>query len=214
MKVLAILLLLTSSFLSAAETESPTTDVGRSRAARADKTWGWVGQAGNLTLVNRSTFGVGAGFLYYLSTDNVLSFEIGAGTNYDFTSSFAGDTVNSHDRRIGFYYKGFVSNSFYLKTGLEINHVHYNVVHYPLFGGSSFSQTADVRLYSVFFGVGNQWQINKLTIGCDWAALMVPFANSHYSEESSGTPFSVWDLKARLTSVGLIVGRFYIGMSF
>lgn len=215
------LLLLASPYLHATESlnesnvegaASPTD--GTSRGARADKRWGWVGQAGNLTLVNRATFGIGAGVLYYFNGRNVSSIELGSGSNYDFVSSFGGDTVNSHDTRFGVYHKIFVANSFYFKGGLETNQVHYNVVHYPLFSGPSYSQSADIRLYSVFLGLGNHWQIRKLTIGCDWAALMVPFANSGYKEESIGTPFSTWDLKARLTAVGLVVGRFYIGMSY
>ena len=183
-----------------------------SREYRAEKKWGWVGQFGNFTMANRDTFGFGAGLLYYINGDHVLSVEAGTGTNYDWVSSLAGDTVNGSDSRFGVYDKIFVGNSFYLKAGIEADHVRYEVTHYPILS-EKYSQKADIDLYSVFLGLGNHWQIGKLTIGCDWFGVMLPFANANFSETDVGTG-SGWDLKDRLTKTGLIATRGYIGMSF
>jgi hypothetical protein len=180
---------------------------------RADKTWGIVGQLGNFTLGGKSTFGLGLGGLFYVNANNVLSVEIGSGTNFDFLSSFSGDTVNSQDWRLGFYDKAFFSNSFYLKYGLEGNQVHYSVTHYPVFG-TNYNQTANINVYTAYFGVGNHWQINGMTIGCDWFGLQIPLTTSNFSETDTGYGSLTWDLSSRLKSVSGIATRFYMGASF
>ncbi len=178
------------------------------------KKWAWVGQAGDLYFGGQDSMGIGTAMLYYLNQDSILSFELGVGTNTDFWDSIVGDTVNGNNSRVGFYYKWFATNSFYLKGGLEERNIHFNVVHYPVLGGSSNSQTADINLYSVWFGIGNQWDIKRLIIGCDWVGVSLPFANSGFSETDSGPALSPWDLKSRLTAASLDIGRFYIGLSF
>ena len=179
---------------------------------RMNKKWGFVGQVGNYTIVNRNTVGGGAGVMYYLNADHVLSVEMGIGTNYDWLSSVGGDTVNSQDSRLGVYDKIFFGNSFYLKGGLEASHVHYKVNHYPLWASNSV-QTADVDLFSVFLGLGNHWQKEHFTIGCDWVGAVIPFANANYTEkDEGGTPY--WNLQERLLQPGIIAARVYIGASF
>lgn len=194
--------------------DSSGSNSGGSQSNRGNKSWGWLVDVGNLTFGNVNAFGVGGGVNLFVSGNSVISAELGSGTNYDFLSSFVGDTVNASTNWQGLYYKGFVSNSFYLKTGIEATQIHYRVTHYPLIV-SSYSQSAYINLYSAVLAIGNQWQRSSFTIGCDWIALDVPIANSGYSETVSGTPSGTpWDLKSDLTKTGGTFGRFYLGMNF
>jgi hypothetical protein len=227
MKNLILFLMITLALTARAEEEKATNNPERpaaepkapvkptSASRRAELQWGLVGQLGNITVGNRAMTGSGAGIYYYLSGHDVMTLEAGAGTNYDFTSSVVGDTVNGRDRRVGVYYKKFTGNTLYFKTGLQADHVDYKVTHYPLFLGPTTTQEASIDLYSLYLGIGNHWQIKQFTIGCDWAAVVVPIAHANYSETNSAPASSDnWDLKKRLTAVGGVVTRFYVGVGF
>jgi hypothetical protein len=210
-KILGLVLLFVSS-LSSADTGS--VDAGGSTPR--SHTWGWVGQAGDMYFGPQSSYGIGAGVLYYLNDKSILSAELGVGTNLDFWSSINGDTVNGSNTRIGVYYKRFVTRTFYIKGGLEDRMIDYKVVHYPTFGGYPFSQDSSINLYTVWLGIGNHWQIRQhLIIGCDWVGVSIPFANSGFTETDSGPVLDPWNLKSYLADhVSVDVGRFYMGMDF
>ncbi len=206
---------LAASEPSTANQSLPSKPQPTSADRRAEQRWGVVGQLGNITVGNRDTTGMGVGVSHYLSGQDELSFEAGAGTNYRTFSSILGDSVSGSDRRMGAYYKKFTGNTFYLKTGIQVDHVDYKVTHHPFFWGNITTQEASIDLYSLYLGIGNHWQLRRFTIGCDWAAIVVPFAHANFSESNSAPGASSnWDLKQRLTAVGGVVTRFYIGMGF
>ena len=204
---------------SANEATRESTDVNENthsnQQIRDKDTWGFYGQVGNFTCCGISTFGISGGLSYYLNRDNVLSLELGAGTNWDFWDSISGNTVNSSDYRLGLYHRYFAGNTLYFKWGVEGTQVWYNVTHYPILGGSSYSQTANLMVLSAAFGVGNQWQIGKLTFGVDWVSLFLPFTNIGFNETDSGPMGGTWwDLKSRLYAPQLMLGRVSIGTAF
>lgn len=180
---------------------------------RSVKNWGWAGQVGDLYVSDRATsLGGGFAFNWYLSTNNILSVEFGGGGIL--AGSIWDDDASGSNGRFGIFYKRFVTNSFYLKGGLEARDVNFKVTHRQLFG-SDYTQKAYINLYTVWIGVGNQWEINRhLVIGCDWIGASIPFAYSNFQEDDTGSPFNEWDMKQRLVQVAANIGRFYIGMSF
>jgi len=190
--------------------------IAHAESKRDGKTWGWVGQAGDIYLGGgQDSFGGGAGLLFYLGANAILSVEGGGGTNLDFWNSIGGDTVNGSNARVGVYYSGFVTNSIYIKGGFEDRYLNYNVIHYPDGIPGHYSQTATINLYCLWLGFGNQWNIkDHLIVGADWFGVNVPIANSGYSESDSGAPYGSWDLKSRLTEISVDLVRAYIGMTY
>lgn len=186
-----------------------------SRERRSEKNWGWVGQAGDFYFGDRAaSVGGGFAFLWYVSPNDVLSVEFGGGGYIGSTSVISGDDVSGSNGRFGIFYKRFVTNSLYLKGGLEARDINYKVEHKDIFS-PTYTQKGYINLYTVWIGIGNQWEINRhLTIGCDWIGASIPFANNNFQEDDTGSPFNQWDLKQRMVQVTANVGRFYIGMSF
>jgi|GEM_PF-3954318 len=186
-----------------------------SRERRSVKNWGWVGQAGDFYFGDRAaSVGGGFGFLWYVSPNDVLSVEFGGGGYIGTTSVISGDDVTGSNGRFGIFYKRFVTNSLYLKGGLEVRDINYKVTHKDLFT-PDYVQKGYINLYTVWVGIGNQWEVNRhLTIGCDWIGASIPFASNNFQEDDNGSPFNQWDLKQRMVQVTANVGRFYIGMSF
>jgi hypothetical protein len=67
--------------------------------------------------------------------------------------------------------------------------------------------------------VGNQWQWNQMTIGCDWIGLMVPFAVVNADYDRSGvTDIERQSIEVASRKLGLLmsfqVARVYVGASF
>jgi hypothetical protein len=213
LKTIAFIFLICASFTTFADSDNggTTTTEGRSAANRQDKKWGWFGDVSGLNIGNINMYNLGVGVNYFINPNNLIVAEIGTGTNVDFVSSFGGDTVNGWTNWQGIYYKHFFNNSFYIKGGIEFTEVRYNVTHYEL---TDYSQSAYINLYSLYVAIGNQWQFRTFTLGCDWVAADLPFANTSYSETDVGTPNNAWNLKSNLTNGGLTVARFYLGMNF
>ena len=178
------------------------------------KTWSWTATLGNYYFGGTSTLNSGIGLHQFTSDSEAISIELLAGTNFDFLSSIGGNTVNASSKKLGFYWKSFPKKSFYFRTGLQADSIHYEVKHYAFLSGTNTKQTADLVSYSLFLGLGNQWIIRNFTIGCDWFGIYVPFAESGYTESSDGTPSSDWDVRGRMRWTRISVLNFYLGMVF
>lgn len=125
--------------------------------------------------------------------------------------------------QIGVHYKRFTGNSFYFRTGLD-----YGTVDYKFDLSSSFF--TDDRAASSFsskaligsFVIGNQWQWENFTLGCDWVGIAAPITYQISSrvpetgstfDESAKRDFED-DKKAYVSSSSPVLLRFYLGASF
>lgn len=123
-------------------------------------------------------------------------------------------------KQLGVHYKQFTGNSFYFRTGLDYNQVDftfdYSQSKYyknekPEFSGESLIAN---------FTIGNQWQWETFTLGCDWIGIASPI---YYKLKSQNSPSdaSIYDSsdfetdkKLLLKETSGIALRFYMGASF
>lgn len=166
--------------------------------------------------------GVQAG--YFLDRNNLILLDIksGKGTISRSYTESGWITMKPEIRsnQIGVHYKHFVGNSFYIKSGMDYNRVDYTYDFseslYRKYLKSSF--TGESLIAS--FVIGNQWQWESFTLGCDWVGLAAPAYSKIISEKSPNTTDS-YDLDAfeedkghYVSKSSVVLLRFYLGASF
>ena len=123
-------------------------------------------------------------------------------------------------RRIGAHYKQFVSNSFYFRTGFDYNHVDYkyDLISSSFNSGTIGSFSSDSLIAN--FTIGNQWQWEQFTLGCDWIGIASPLytktSDLTYkgSQDSSIKDDIEADQKYYITDNSAILLRLYLGFTF
>ena len=117
------------------------------------------------------------------------------------------------DNFVGLAYKRFVSNSFYMQAGATHHTIKYdesNGSNDVMFGYDATVTTAD-------FAVGNQWNFDGFTIGCDWVSIGLP-VNTSYSNTFYNSPYTENDVTQRQEDwkkvSRMIWGKFYVGGTF
>lgn len=231
-KLVSWLLILGYSAMTLAATEEEVVVVKRSakeiyadssEANRIDKKFDI-----HYTLIGvdaNSVSGQGLTFGYFVDRNKQILVEAksgkGAVTRYRYESYNGISKEWSTDaqiKQVGFHYKHFVGNSFYYRVGGDYRTVDYK---YDLSGSffndvssSSFKSTAIIGS----FVIGNQWQWENFTLGCDWIGLAAPLT---YSISGDKTPTSASekadfdsDKKLYVTDSSGILLRFYLGASF
>lgn len=214
MKKLTTLVLASLSLGAFAATETATTIkpqaiteiVNSSELARADKQF-QITYGGGFNQLLPST-GVQLG--YFLDANNVLGLEM-----YRFND----DNDNDYDTKpesmysgstIELSYQKYMGNSFYIQPSViyrnattidtyTANYVNdaWTVVEYE--GKTSFTDL------SVGFKIGNQWQWNNFTLGCDWIGITRHLSMLEQSGDKSAT-------FPRRNGISLL--NLYIGASF
>ena len=171
-----------------------------------------------LTGVGPSLTGTsGLMFGYYYSSNDILFVEATHGT---LTSSLTsldvnGEGYNLDSKSIGAHWKHFTGNSFYLNTGVDFRSMEYKYV-------STFSSTDskfDGKSFVLSFSIGNQWQWDNFTLGCDWVGIVVPVSSSISGDSiTTGSSIAAADFKkdqdtlVKKSHAQLL--RFYLGASF
>ena len=153
------------------------------------------------------SLGINAG--YYLGRNSVLQLEHSDGVmNYVFFDIGATTTTLN--------YKHFFGNSFYLKAGagyrkIEIKNARLLFV--------DIKEVGSVENVVAEVAIGNQWQWETFTLGCDWVGLMTPIStiSKKYDKGSAKGQDAVdldnsWNRMANVTSGELL--RLYLGASF
>lgn len=183
-------------------------------------------------ILTAQLFGAGPGLFLntglnlgtYLSRDRILSLEA-AKSEYRFDGYFIKDFYSS--RSVSLSIKNFTSNSFYFKLGLDLRRIEYTYTD-SYYVGSTVRGMGNSKVVRSFQGdslgasiiIGNQWQWENFTLGCDWIGIGMPFATNVTKQEVEG-PSLVND-KQRLEeeidrtikgSYGHLL-RFYLGASF
>jgi len=154
---------------------------------------------------------------YFLTRNQLLMLEVTGGKlNYgtSISGSQSGSSGDLKTSSIGLHYKHFSGNSFYWRGGFDFRRATetYNYASdYYKFTGTSFAAN---------FQIGNQWQWEYFTLGCDWIGVSVPLSHSFSDEQTSATApsyYAGWlsddeDLFVKRTNLTLL--RFYLGASF
>lgn len=155
----------------------------------------------------------GAGIIgYHLNRNSVVQIEVGSGGSSSPTI-FLGN-VEYSGSTVGVHYKHFFGNSFYVKTGIDYRSVKFEYQSAFSTSRESFEGTS----VGAGFVIGNQWQWENFTLGCDWIGISVPFASTITSEQAASWDFdntSLRDDQERyLHNAYAQALRFYVGYTF
>ena len=115
--------------------------------------------------------------------------------------------------------KIFTGNSFYIKSGVAYRKVAVDNVLCLLCKDPASSFGYNEAL-AAELAIGNQWQWDTFTLGCDWIGLMVPVANlrsnsgdtSRFTQSEKDDVDRMWNVIGRTTSSQLV--RLYLGVTF
>ncbi len=185
---------------------------GSSEHNRMNKMYVLTGEMG-FSVAPMGSGGVNAG--YYLDRNSVAQ------------ASYAGGSLKLTDFNIrtktgSVLYKRFLGNSFYLRAGpgyREIELQYDNWLSSPYFKSNGFKDVGVSRSLVADVAIGNQWQWENFTLGCDWVGAMIPIADlgsqvrtDGFSDAEKRDVNDQWDRLQKITSSQLL--RFYIGASF
>jgi len=154
---------------------------------------------------------------YFLNRNQLIQLEVLGNDN-----SNTGIDYKVKTQSVGVHFKSFVGNSFYYKIGLDERFVDYNYS-----STNSSDHTNDIirkfkgQSLAASVAIGNQWQWDNFTLGCDWFGYVFPLAYST-SDEQFTAPSSMDFERSYLqqdkelyTSKSVAQGlRFYLGVSF
>jgi len=174
------------------------------------------------------SLGLSAG--YFLEKNKMLLLEVTDSktrftkisiTNADSTRTNFEETLKGQS--IGVHYKQFNGNSFYLRTGLDYGKINYNFKYTPYGTNSTENVSLSGDALYANFQIGNQWQWENFTLGCDWVGISVPLY-SHESDRSMNSfaqaDESYYSDKLNTASSDFIkrsqinLLRFYLGATF
>ncbi len=185
-----------------------------SDANRQDKTISLT-----VELVGFAPFPVrGAGIGYYLTPDNILELSYSSGET-DFLFTRVSNSMSS------LHLKTFWGNSFYTNLGVASRMFGYRFDFTEVDADGNFtSRNSSFGLQNKVLGadftIGNRWQWDTFTIGCDWIGAFVPFATTgsteviskNYSPEDIQDANEAMDRFGKQGSIQFL--RFYLGVSF
>ena len=98
-----------------------------------------------------------------------------------------GINCDLEDKFASVAFKRFVSNTFYMQGGATHHTITYTES--DSYGDIEFG--FDAKITTADFAIGNQWNFNGFTLGCDWVSFALPlsttYSNSFYTEDSDMT---------------------------
>lgn len=161
---------------------------------------------------------IGIDFGFYLDRNSLIDLEYinGRPLYYSFLLNSDYDVKTNS---FGIHYKQFMGNSFYFRVGGDYRTVDYSYVARDFFSNAVVTRDAfKGSSLTATFLIGNQWQWENFTLGCDWIGIAVPLTNQLDSESSTGSSPNYAYLHddedlylKKSTSTSL---RFYLGASF
>lgn len=161
------------------------------------------------------TFETGFSAAYHINRNNLLQLEYGFGghTMYYGTDN----TTNYKGRHLGLHYKHFAGNSFYFKTGFDFRQI--QLSYEDLTGPDTEAYEFEGNTIGASFTIGNQWQWENFSIGCDWFGLSAPLTKEVTSENIKvASSFAEKNMKSDqdsyLDRTNIQLLRLYVGYSF
>lgn len=102
------------------------------------------------------------------------------------------DTYSAHSNLLAVYAREFVGNSFYLEAGLATHQKHVRTLDYTYdfrangsLGVAYYEEQKYTRSdFGVLFGIGNQWQWENFTLGCEWVGAYVPIGAAGFASKA------------------------------
>ena len=120
---------------------------------------------------------------------------------------------------VGIHAKKFMSNSFYINGGIDYTTMKYDNDY--IFTTSSIKDAYgfEANMISASFVIGNQWQWDTFTLGCDWVGMTLPISHnvtSEYADTSYSTAkrYNKEDQDTLLVNGSPQLLRFYVGATF
>jgi hypothetical protein len=168
-----------------------------------------------------STTSSGVALGYHLDPDTVILIE-GPKGNADGTSLQLFSRLDVKTTSFGVHLKRFSGNSFYIRAGIDYRTLEYQSTYSGILSSDSGSsyQFSSTSL-SLSGAIGNQWQWENFTLGCDWVGYSQPLSSTVTNEQASYGKYSSDnttnnnEAKARYVASGSVqLLRFYIGASF
>ncbi len=162
------------------------------------------------------TIGLNLGF--FLDRNSLIDLEVVNGRPL-YTSWFTSSEYDIKTNSFGVHYKHFAGNSFYYRIGVDYRNVDYTYISRDIFTSAELSRSRfKGSSVTATVLIGNQWQWENFTLGCDWIGAAVPITSQTDSESVTGTspnPNNLADDKNNLlnTTASLAL-RFYLGASF
>ncbi len=180
---------------------------------RKNKSFQIVGQPAGLGPLTAYTTGLGFGV--FLDSDSLIDMTY----HHNISKNLAGSEYRVQIENFGTHYKKFMKNSFYFKTGLDYRRVTYE--YNSNFGDGSLEENTQFKATALnaSFALGNQWQWDTFTLGCDWVGAYVPLSTSTSNEYTAGS-FSrnvrrlSDDERRYVNELTLYFAHFYLGVSF
>ncbi len=182
---------------------------GISVEKRSGKNMSVVGEIG-LGIAPLPTAGMSAGYFIRQDILAELNYINGSATLLDSNLSWSVITARA---------KWFLGNSFYINTGAGVRDISFDSS-YSMLGLASESKSirASTSAIGLDVGLGNQWQWDTFTMGCDWIGYFQPVSVSNRDGDSTGLSQSDLNSFKSSTSMGeeshLSLLRFYLGASF
>lgn len=191
---------------------------------RVDKKYQVVAQ---LTGVGPSlTGGQGIQAGYHLERNKLVLVEFTSGSltsTATASSSLSTDTSGSKydikSQSFGVHYKQFTGNSFYWRAGADYRTLKYKYT-FSSTGFADDTRDFDGTSLAANFQIGNQWQWQNFTLGCDWIGYALPLTSQVSNDKVvSSTPTYDRDRlnedsKLLVKNGHITLLRFYLGASF
>jgi hypothetical protein len=160
------------------------------------------------------TIGTGGAVGYYLTPNSLLELSYVAGS-----SDYLFIAIESALAELR--WKKFWGNSFYTNLGLGYRDIGLKA-DLDLFNdpGSKINRTLGAQSLGVNLALGNRWQWENFTIGCDWLGLFVPISSTGDSEikDQNVEPGDKEKMEDLVEDLGKATSsqflRFYLGVSF
>lgn len=166
--------------------------------------------------------GISASGAYHLDRNSLITLEGRGGTNIDLANIVVGAIVGYSDQlsvqMLSLGYKKFLGNSFYIHTGLS----HYVMSFSRTYGGDAFKTpitsqgSFQVNNLDAYFGLGNQWQWDSFTLGCDWLRIDRAISSNISNESYTSTTIQneINNKKNYYSDLPSVTASFYLGWSF
>ncbi len=155
----------------------------------------------------------------FLSESSLLSVYYSRLEGSEVGVSIRSATTELSGNAVGASYKIFLSNSFYIDSGIEYLRVKGSLVRDYAFVGDEpgiDEPLGSYQNYSAFAQVGNQWQWRYFTLGVGWLGVYLPLS---VSKDFKDIPLGLESVGSRAfkksaSAVGGSFLKFYLGWSF
>lgn len=158
----------------------------------------------------------------HLSANNALLVETTTGTNNwsskDIADTKYGYNIDISTSSVGVHFKHYSGNSFYTRIGGDYRTVKYRVSY--IYQGQEDLRNFDGDSVAANIQIGNQWQWESFTLGCDWIGYSLPISSNVKNSRVSSSTLEYDQRRLKEDSEVLVKGahlnllRFYIGASF